>query len=129
MTTEKAESGPSIENGKLIISKPKWFCESPRSRTIFSLGLLAISVWLIAGAFRWEIGELGSEAQGTLACFGLFFLILGLCVPSRKFHYLDLQQRKIVKEKWYSFFKLSRHETSFTHFSKIVVHHVCHPGG
>ena len=113
------------EIGRLPVSGSAYSTKRAAIKTGFGLCLIGGAGALVYWAFN---SGISNDTLGTFIFLGIFALCFGLVLPQGRAAYVDVQRREVVKEWWYAFF-CSRTVTPIAHYSRIVVRHVCHPGG
>jgi hypothetical protein len=100
----------------------------------FKVALSAACIGL--GIFLWPLrehtfwGDLDSaDANLNRWFFAVVPLIIAAILPYKAHTILDFGNGRIVTLKYYAWFRTSNHRRSLTDFDRIVVRHVCHPGG
>jgi hypothetical protein len=99
----------------------------------YKLALSAACIGL--GIFLWPLREntfFGLEsfdAQGGAWTIASIPWIIAAILPYKAHTFLDFVNGQIVTLKYYGWFRTSDHRRSLTDFCRIVVRHVCHPGG
>ena len=87
------------------------------------------------GIFLWPLREhtfWGSDSPDAQS--GAWFIaaipwFIAAILPYKAHTFLDFVNGQIVTLKYYGWFRTSDHRRSLTDFCRIVVRHVCHPGG
>lgn len=113
----------SLNSGKITISGSPAIADNQVIRSVGAISLITLSFW----CWIWAYKVFLEEHSGLLVFLGIASFIFGIWLPADRHEYLDIENRKIVKEKWYFWHR--RNETPLSEFKKIVVRHVCHPGG
>lgn len=100
----------------------------------FKMALSAACIGL--GIFLWPLrehtfwGDLDFPDENfNRWFFAVVPLIIAAILPYKAYTFLDFGNGQIVTLKYYAWFRTSNHRRSLTDFDRIVVRHVCHPGG
>lgn len=123
MSAQNSERMRPVSGEKLGISGRAQAFGEKIIRRVVGAALVCSAFVCFVVAYRMGLVEAvtGWIVAGTVA------LLLGLGVPAGHHQYLDVEGRKLVKEKYW-YVSLSREEIHLSQFTKIVVRHVCHPG-
>ena len=88
---------------------------------------LGIFLWPLREHAFW--GDMESVDVGTAWLLSLIPWIIAAILPYKAHTSLDFANSRIVTLKYYGWFRTSDRHRPLTDFGRIVVRHVCHPGG
>ena len=97
------------------------------SKVVCALAVGGVGILLMLYA-RASCNE-NNEVAAWSAALGFLFFVSASFLPAYKHIYLDFAARQIVTEAHYAWFCKSKQFRPLTDFSKIVVRHLCIPGG
>jgi hypothetical protein len=105
-----------------------------RGEATYRMAMSAACIGL--GIFLWPLrehtvwGDLDTaEANFNRWLFAIVPLIIAASLPYKAHTFLDIGELQLATLKYYGWFRISNRRRSLTDFDRIVVRHVCHPGG
>jgi len=98
-----------------------------QSKVVCALALAGIGIFLMHYA-RVSWSE-NNEVAGWSGTLGFLLLVSAPYLPAYKHIYLDFAARQIVTEANFAWFCKSKQVRPLTDFNRIVVRHLCTPGG
>lgn len=100
-------------------------CKMALSAACIGLGIF---LWPLRENTFW--GDLDSaEAHFNRWLFAVVPLIIAAILPYKAHTFLEFVDSQIVTLKYYGWFRISNRRRRLADFDRIVVRHVCHPGG
>lgn len=126
MNNEFAELAKARESGHLDISGTEYSAHIAIQRSLLAAVLFATAAGMVWWAF--SMWPRFGEAEGIKIFIASIVCVVGLWLPKGEHHFIDLKSRTVIKLSWYGFSRSSE-EAPLNDFSRIVVRHVCHPGG
>ena len=99
-------------------------CKIAQSAACIGLGIF---LWPLRENTLWGLDS--PDAQGGAWLCASIPWIIAAILPYKAHTFLDFVDGQIVSLKYYGWFRTADHRRSLTDFCRIVVRHVCHPGG